>query len=166
MPAEAGPAAFVLRTDGGARGNPGPAGAGFVLEDPAGLVVAAAGRYIGETTNNVAEYEALLWGLRTALAQGVREIQVYSDSQLVVRQLNGQYRVKHENMKPLFVEAMQLLRRFGAWRADHVERAANSAADALVNEAIDARAEVGHLGLPVADDECGPGQGTLFGEEG
>jgi ribonuclease HI len=85
----------VLRSDGGARGNPGPAGAGFVIEE-GGEIVCRGGRFLGECTNNVAEYEALLWGLENALGLGIDSIVVYADSELLVKQLNGQYRVKNE----------------------------------------------------------------------
>jgi len=133
----------VLRTDGGARGNPGPAGAGFVLEDASGARLSSGGRYLGETTNNVAEYEALIWGLEVADSLGVRRLRVLCDSELVVRQINGVYRVKHENLKPLFARTRSLLERFGSWEVVHVRREQNVAADALVNEAIDLRGDVG-----------------------
>ncbi|HEX9093042.1 MAG TPA: ribonuclease HI family protein [Coriobacteriia bacterium] len=135
--------AFVLRTDGGARGNPGPAGAGFVLEDPSGVTVRSGGRFLGEATNNVAEYEALVWGLRTALDQGVRDIQVRADSELVVKQVNGHYRVKNAGLAPLHAEACALLSRFASAKVVHVRRAENEAADALANEAMDLRGEIG-----------------------
>lgn len=150
--------AYLLRTDGGARGNPGPAGAAFVLEAPDGAVECAAGRYLGETTSNVAEYEALVWGLENALDRGVSEISVYADSELVVRQLTGAYKVKHPNIRPLHGRAIQLLARFERWRVEHVPREANAAADALVNEAIDTRAQVGEACAKTSDPE----QGRLF----
>lgn len=134
---------FVLRTDGGARGNPGPAGAGFVLEDPEGLVVRSGGRYLGETTNNVAEYQALIWGLATALEHGVRRIEVRADSELVVRQLTGHYRVKTPHLLPLYNKVRGLLARFEQSRVLHVRRAENAAADALANAAMDSRGELG-----------------------
>lgn len=137
-------APYVLRTDGGARGNPGPAGAGFVLEDPDGSVVRCGGRYLGETTNNVAEYEALVWGLATALEHGVRNIEVRADSELVVRQLNGQYRCKTPHLQPLFAKVRGQLGRFERSRVLHVRREENKAADALANEAMDTRGEVGN----------------------
>ncbi len=154
--------AFVLRTDGGARGNPGPAGAGWVLENPDGGVVASGGRYIGVTTNNVAEYEALLLGLECALERGVKDLRVFSDSELVVRQLTGRYRVKHENMKPLHARAMTLIGNFGSCFIQHVERAQNAAADALVNEAIDTRANVGDA---TCSAEGGTGRRTALFED-
>lgn len=147
---------FTLRTDGGARGNPGPAGAGFVLESPAGEVVRSGGRFLGVATNNVAEYEALVWGMRTALAHGVRSLKVCADSELVVRQMNGQYKVKNEGLRPLYQQACGLVRRFDRVEIVHVRRADNAAADALANEAMDLRAVVGD---GVGDDE---GQASLF----
>lgn len=148
----------TLRTDGGARGNPGPAGAGFVLEAADGSIMAEGGRFLGETTNNVAEYEALIWGLETAEGLGVRRVLVLSDSELVVRQVTGVYRVKHANMRPLFVRTMQLLRQFEAYEVRHVRRAENVEADRLVNEAIDVRGQVGDAIATVSE----PDQPALF----
>jgi ribonuclease HI len=149
---------WVLRTDGGARGNPGPAGAGFVLETPDGDISCRGGRYLGHTTNNVAEYQAVLWGLHTAVSRSAVPLTVYSDSELLVKQLNGQYRVKNEGLKPLFAEAQSLIRTLGDVRVVHVRREQNSSADGLANEAMDARGVVGDAPLP-GDG----GQGTLFG---
>ncbi len=150
---------FVLRTDGGARGNPGPAGAAFVLTSPEGDLIARSGRYLGETTNNVAEYEALLWGLRTAVERQATPLTVLSDSELMVRQLNGLYRVKNAGLKPLHEQASRLLARLGDVRVEHVRRAANTEADALANEAMDARGDVGDTTSAANADF---GQGTLF----
>lgn len=136
-------ATYTLRTDGGARGNPGPGGAGFVLEDETGAIVRGGGRYLGSVTNNIAEYEALIWGLRTALDHGVTDLRVCADSELVVRQINGQYRVKNEGLKPLFASAKALLARFASVRVVHVRREQNAAADALANEAMDSRSTCG-----------------------
>lgn len=133
----------TLYTDGGARGNPGPAGIGFVLVSDAGEERAAAGRFLGEATNNVAEYEALLAGLRAARALGVEELLVRADSELVVKQMRGEYRVKHPNLKPLFVSAQELVRGFSKVRFEHVRRADNARADGLANEAMDCRGDVG-----------------------
>lgn len=153
--------AFVLNTDGGSRGNPGPAAAAFVLATADGDVVCSGGKFLGETTNNVAEYEALLWGLRTAVSRGVQDLTVYMDSELIVKQLNGIYKVKHPNMKPLFLEAIGLLRRIPAFRVVHVRREHNKLADELANQAMDCRGIVGDA----EDGEADPGsaQGTLFG---
>lgn len=147
----------TLRTDGGARGNPGPAGAGFVLEDSTGEVVRFGGRFLGSATNNVAEYEALLWGLATALDHGVSDLRVCADSELVVRQLTGVYRVKNEGLRPLFAKAKVLLGRFGTVEIVHVRREMNSAADALCNVAMDERRTVGD-----GVDPAGGEQPALF----
>ncbi|HZL06878.1 MAG TPA: ribonuclease HI family protein [Coriobacteriia bacterium] len=133
----------TLYTDGGARGNPGPAGIGFVLVSEAGDELAAAGRYLGETTNNVAEYEALLAGLCAARAVGADELLVRADSELVVKQMRGEYRVKHPNLKPLFVRAQELVRGFALVRFEHVRRAENARADGLANDAMDCQGDVG-----------------------
>ncbi|MDP2401408.1 MAG: ribonuclease HI family protein [Actinomycetota bacterium] len=138
----------VLQSDGGARGNPGPAGAGFVLLDASGEVITSGGRYLGEATNNVAEYEALLWGLEVAAATGITDLTVQCDSELVVKQLNGQYRVKHPGLKPLYVKASGLLKRFPAVRVVHIRREHNSIADGLANDAMDCRGMVGDAPLP------------------
>jgi ribonuclease HI len=147
----------TLRTDGGARGNPGPAGAGFVLEDPTGTIVRSGGRFLGSTTNNVAEYEALLWGLATALDHGVQDLRVCADSELVVKQLLGAYRVKNEGLKPLHARAKELLAKFGKVQITHVRREMNQAADALCNVAMDERRTVGDG----ADPDAGA-QAPLF----
>ncbi len=129
----------VLYVDGGARGNPGPAGVGAVLEDDAGNELARANAYIGEATNNVAEYRALLLGLERARELGVRDLEIVNDSQLVARQLTGEYRVKNEDLKLLHDQARRALREFEHWSVRSVPREKNEVADALVNEAIDAR---------------------------
>ncbi len=128
-------------SDGAARGNPGPAGAGAVIQAPNGEVVARLGRYLGRTTNNVAEYQGLLLGLRHALAGGVREVQVAADSELMIKQLRGQYQVKAAHLKPLFAEARALLGRFDRVELVHVPRAENAAADQMANRAVDERLE-------------------------
>ncbi len=109
----------VLRTDGGSRGNPGPAGAGFVIEQD-GAIICRGGRFLGSQTNNVAEYEALIWGLENVSALGFSDVTVFADSELLVKQINGQYRVKNEGLKPLFTRTMQVLRTFGTWKVAHV----------------------------------------------
>ena len=127
----------VLYCDGASRGNPGPASIGFVLYDPAGIPVAEVGDAIGETTNNVAEYKALIAGLETSLEQGVSQIDVRLDSQLLVKQVTGEYRVKASHLKPLQRQAVKLLTRFDEATIVHVRRELNSVADALANEALD-----------------------------
>jgi ribonuclease HI len=126
-----------LFTDGGARGNPGPAAYGFVLEDERGTVLDARGETIGVATNNVAEYSALLAGLRRAAELGVDELDVVSDSELMVKQMNGEYRVKNEALRELSLEAARLARALGGVTYRNVRRAENELADRLVNEALD-----------------------------
>ncbi|MGZ4440026.1 MAG: reverse transcriptase-like protein [Gaiellaceae bacterium] len=129
-----------LFTDGGARGNPGPAAFGYVLEADDGTVLAAHGERIGTATNNVAEYRGLVAGLARALELGVGELEVVSDSELLVRQMTGVYRVKNEALRHLSLEASQLARRFGRVTYTAVRRERNERADRLVNEALDAGA--------------------------
>jgi ribonuclease HI len=126
--------------DGGARGNPGPAGIGIVIVDERGIELARANDFIGEATNNVAEYRALLLGLERALELGAREVEVVNDSQLVARQISGEYKVKKDDLKPLHQRALAALRRFERWEVRSVPREQNDIADELVNDAIDARA--------------------------
>jgi ribonuclease HI len=126
-----------LYTDGGARGNPGPAAAAFVLEAEDGTVLDARGTAIGVATNNVAEYRALVDGLRRAVEVGADELEVVSDSELMVRQMRGEYRVKNESLRALFLEATRLAREIGNVRYTAVRREANELADRLVNEALD-----------------------------
>jgi ribonuclease HI len=129
-----------LFTDGGARGNPGPAAFGYVLEGPDGTVLAAHGERIGIATNNVAEYRGLVAGLAKALELGVEELEVVSDSELLVRQMTGVYRVRNEALRRLSREAAQLARRIGRVRYTAVRRERNQLADQLVNDALDAAA--------------------------
>jgi ribonuclease HI len=126
-----------LYTDGGARGNPGPAAAAYVLETEDGTVLDARGEAIGVATNNVAEYRALVAGLAKALALGLEEVEVVSDSELLVKQMNGDYRVKNAALVELSLEAAQLAREIGRVRYTAVPRAENELADRLVNEALD-----------------------------
>ena len=128
-----------LSTDGGARGNPGPAAYGYVLEAEDGTVLDARGEAIGVATNNVAEYRALLAGLEAALARGVNELDVVSDSELLVKQMRGEYRVKNEALRSLHTEATRLARELGSVSYRAVRREHNELADRLVNEALDAQ---------------------------
>lgn len=128
----------IVHVDGGARGNPGPAAVGAVVADPGGGVLAERGEYIGEATNNVAEYRAVLLGLELAREVGASEVCVVNDSELVARQIGGQYKVKHAGLKPLFLETMAALRTFDRWSVRNVRREQNERADELVNEALDA----------------------------
>jgi ribonuclease HI len=127
-----------LSTDGGARGNPGPAAFGYVLESEDGHVLAAHGEAIGRATNNVAEYRGLVAGMAKAAELGVRELEVVSDSELLVKQMRGDYRVKNEALRVLWEEANDLERRFAKVRYTAVGRAHNELADRLVNKALDA----------------------------
>ena len=127
----------VVHVDGGARGNPGPAAAAAVVSAPDGRVLDEAAVTLGHATNNVAEYRGLLLGLARAKALGATQVEVVNDSELVARQVNGVYKVKHAAMRPLYLDAMQALREFDAWTIRSVPRAQNAEADRLVNEALD-----------------------------
>jgi ribonuclease HI len=127
-----------LFTDGGARGNPGPAAYGYVLEAEDGTVLAAHGEKIGIATNNVAEYSALIAGLEKALELGLDEVEVVSDSELMVKQMTGVYRVKNEALRELSLEAGRLARQIGDVDYTAVRREHNRLADQLVNDALDA----------------------------
>jgi ribonuclease HI len=127
----------VVHVDGGARGNPGPAGIAAVVTAPDGMLLAERGVYIGQATNNVAEYRAVLLGLELARQLRAREVEVVNDSELVARQIGGQYKVKHAGLRPLFVETMRQLRDFDRWTVRSVRRESNERADELVNEALD-----------------------------
>jgi probable phosphoglycerate mutase len=129
-----------LSTDGGARGNPGPAAYGYVLEAEDGTILDARGEAIGVATNNVAEYRALIAGLARAAEAGVDELEVVSDSELIVKQMRGEYRVKNETLRALSLEAAALARKIGRVTYTAVRREHNELADRLVNEALD-RAE-------------------------
>jgi ribonuclease HI len=130
-----------LFCDGASRGNPGPSGAGAVLQDPCGHLQGRVARYLGKATNNVAEYQALLLGLEMALNRGVKRLKIFADSQLMVEQLNGGYQVKSPHLKPLWRQAMQALEKFEAYAIAHIDRALNAEADRLANQAIDRQAE-------------------------
>lgn len=127
-----------LFTDGGARGNPGPAAFAYVLEAEDGTVLDAHGEAIGRATNNVAEYSALVAGLRRASDLGVAALEVRSDSELMVKQMRGEYRVKNKELQELFLDASRVARRIGDVTYTHVRREHNELADRLVNEALDA----------------------------
>jgi ribonuclease HI len=127
----------TLFADGGSRGNPGPAASAAVLIAPEGELLEEVGEYLGTATNNVAEWTALLLGLAAASKRGVRRLHVRLDSELVVKQLRGEYRVKHAGLQPLYRKAMQLLRQFESVDVRHVPRAQNVLADRLVNQVLD-----------------------------
>jgi ribonuclease HI len=128
---------WTLFTDGASRGNPGPAGAGAAIFDAEGRELAARSFGLGHCTNNAAEYRALLLGLQTALELGCARLDIRLDSELIVRQLQGRYKVKHETLKPLFTEVRQLLARLESWSVAHVPREQNKRADQLANQGID-----------------------------
>lgn len=123
--------------DGGARGNPGPAAVAAVATDREGRVMGERHAYIGEATNNVAEYRAVLFGLELARELGAASVEVVNDSELVARQIEGRYKVKNAGLKPLYLETMKALRGFGDWSVRSVRRERNERADELVNEALD-----------------------------
>jgi ribonuclease HI len=129
---------LLIHTDGASRGNPGEAGFGIHMVDASGTTTDLYG-YLGQATNNVAEYQALLHALRHALHRGARRIEVRSDSELMVRQISGRYKVKHPGLQPLYREALELLRRFESSSVRHVAREANLEADRLANRALDLR---------------------------
>ena len=133
----------VIHIDGGARGNPGPAAAGVVIESAGdGELLHSEGVYLGHATNNVAEYQGLLAGLAAAADLGAGEVKVISDSELLVRQMIGQYRVRNAGLLPLYRKAQDLLQKFGKVSFQHVAREFNKKADQLVNQAIDQRRNV------------------------
>ena len=134
---------MVVHVDGGARGNPGPAAVAAVATEPDGSVLGERSAYIGEATNNVAEYRAVLLGLELARSLGARSIEVVNDSELVARQIGGQYKVKHAGLRPLFLETMKALREFDRWSVRNVRREENERADELVNLELDRAAGAG-----------------------
>lgn len=129
----------IIHIDGGSRGNPGPAGVGVMLQwDDQDAPFHEAGYFLGEATNNFAEYQGLLKALDVAFAAEARTLEINSDSQLLVRQLLGQYRVKSPNIKPLYQQAVDSLKRFEQWNINHIYRDKNKRADQLANMAMDA----------------------------
>ncbi len=148
----------TLYTDGGSRGNPGPAGIGIVLLRENDEVCCAGGRFLGECTNNVAEYEALIWGLESAIVCGMTDLLVRADSELIVKQMRGEYRVKHPGLQPLFTRAKAAARGLASVKYEHVRREQNTHADELANAAMDERCEVGDVPTESNPDD----RGTLF----
>jgi ribonuclease HI len=128
---------LIVHVDGGARGNPGPAAAACVITAPDGQLVDERAQLLGTATNNVAEYRAVLLGLARARELGADEVEVIGDSELIAKQIQGLYKVKHPAMRPLYLEAMDALRAFQKWSIRTVPRAQNADADALVNAALD-----------------------------
>jgi formyltetrahydrofolate-dependent phosphoribosylglycinamide formyltransferase len=131
-----------LYTDGGSRGNPGPAGAGFIIKDPQGNTLLARGLFLGQATNNIAEYTAVQAGLAAAKELGAQTVRLFADSQLLVRQLNGQYKVKSDTLRPYYTDCMTLLTSFRSWQATHIYREQNTEADKLANQAMDKKGDV------------------------
>ena len=131
-------AKLTVNVDGGARGNPGPAAIGAIVRDDGGEVLEERGERIGRATNNVAEYRALLLGIELAAAHGADELELVGDSELIVRQVEGRYKVKDATMKELHGQVKAALAPFGAWSIRHVRREHNADADRLVNQALDA----------------------------
>ncbi len=139
---------LIMQFDGGSRGNPGPAGIGVTITDESGKSIYELGEFIGRCTNNVAEYTALLRGLSAAIALQAQTLLVRADSELVVRQLTGVYRVKSPDLKPLYQQAMTFIDKIPQVKFSHVYRENNSRADALANTAMDRQAKVEPLGPP------------------
>lgn len=146
----------TLFTDAGARGNPGPAGIGVILKDDSGEVIGEIAEAIGVTTNNVAEYKALIAGLELARDKGVTDLDVYMDSKLVVFQVKGEWKIKNNVLRPLAVKARNLIDQFESWSLSHVGRAENADADKLANQGMDAAQ------LDAELDEEGGGQQTFL----
>lgn len=151
----------VIYTDGGSRGNPGPGGAAFVLNDPDGKLIKGKGVFLGKTTNNVAEYTGFLEALKAAKELEVDRIDAFSDSELMIKQINGQYKVKSEKLRPLYLECMDLLAGFSSWKVTHVRREKNKVADELANRAMDAKKDV-IVGTTTAE-RIGGGKALLLG---
>lgn len=129
-------AKLSLYSDGGSRGNPGPAAFGYVLKNSAGVILKKEGKYLGELTNNQAEYQGLITGLEVALEFSPDELECFLDSELLVGQMEGDFKVKNEGLKPLFKEAQELARKFPKIQFSHVERSENNEADKLLNRAL------------------------------
>jgi ribonuclease HI len=135
--AKAAPASYRVNIDGGSRGNPGPAAYGVLIRDARGEIVAKLKKYIGRMTNNVAEYYGLIAAMDYAQSHGIRALRVESDSELLVKQMRGQYKVKSADLQPLFERAKKMSQAFDVFRIEHVYREQNREADALANEALD-----------------------------
>ena len=141
-----------LFTDGGSRGNPGPAGAGFTIKDGQGRTLLSCGIFLGQATNNIAEYAAVKAGLSAAKELGAQSVRLFADSQLLVRQINGQYKVKSDTLRPYYNDSMTLLASFQSWQATHIYREQNTEADKLANQAMDKRGDVEFSAIPSKSD--------------
>jgi len=148
------PDKIIIHTDGGSRGNPGPAAAAFVLTDSAGTKLDAKAFFLGQTTNNVAEYTAITKALEAAKHADAKQLMVFSDSELLVKQLNGEYKVKSEQIRPLFRQTINLLNEFESWKVRHINREKNKEADKLANQALNLEQDV------VGTCESAPGSQT------
>ena len=147
------PDQIIAYTDGASRGNPGPAAAAFVLSDPAGTRLQAKAFFIGQTTNNVAEYTAIIKALQAAKEIGAKELTVFSDSELLVRQINGKYKVKSEQIRPLFKQAIELLSEFENYKVRFIPREKNKEADKLVNQALNLERDVESKPAPATQNK-------------
>ena len=148
----------ILHTDGGSRGNPGPSGIGYVLLVDDGLelvTISEGGAYIGEATNNEAEYQALLWGLDNAKALDVQHVSIRTDSELMVKHVKNEFKVRSEGIKPLYRQVMRILDSFTSFDISHVYREDNSRADTLANVAMDTRDSIGTFAVPWLDESLG-----------
>lgn len=133
---------MIVYTDGGSRGNPGPAAAAYILKDAAGKTIAGKAYFLNQATNNIAEYNGILRGLQAAKLAGASQVELLSDSELIIRQIHGQYKVKSDALRDLFCQVMDQLAAFQSWQASHIPREQNKEADALANRAMDARRDV------------------------
>jgi formyltetrahydrofolate-dependent phosphoribosylglycinamide formyltransferase len=134
--------AITIYTDGGSRGNPGPAAGAFIICDPAGKQICAEAKFLPKATNNIAEYTALAEALRKAATLDAKKIKIFSDSELMVKQINGEYKVKNENLRELYNQCLDLLAEIKSWQITHIPREKNKLADKLVNRAIDAGRDI------------------------
>ena len=132
----------IIYIDGGSRGNPGPSAAGFIITDPKGNLLCGKGVFLGHNTNNFAEYSGMVLALQAAKKLNIKQVAIFSDSQLMVRQIKGMYKVKSDNIKDLYHQAMSLLAEFSSWDVQHVLREKNKDADRLVNQALDVHGNV------------------------
>jgi ribonuclease HI len=152
---------ITLEFDGGSRGNPGPAGIGVVLRAADSTPLVTIGQFLGRATNNAAEYSALILGLRKARELGARQLMVRGDSELVIRQMKGEYRIRHPDLKPLYEQAQTLVREFTSVRLEHCPRGRNALADKLANLAMDRRGEVTDVDEPTAPAAAPPAAYSL-----
>jgi ribonuclease HI len=155
---------LTLHFDGGSRGNPGPAGIGVVVSAADGMPLVTLGRFIGKATNNVAEYRALITAMEEALRLGAKHIVIRGDSELVIKQMRGEYRVKSPDMKPLYEEAQDLLAQFDGAKIEHNLRHKNELADKLANLAMDRKADVHDADVGAAEIELPSATGTKAGD--